>query len=1206
MEENNFVPKLKRITDITFDRIVRVFISSTFRDMMKERDYLIKNIFAELKKRCSSLNVEFIEIDLRWGITEEESKQGKVIELCMREIDKCKPYFIGILGGRYGFIPESKDFKEYLLSNDNYTHLEALVNNNLSITELEIQYGVLKSKETKPYAYFYLKEDESTSSEFKEPIDSIEYNKLIDLKYKLRNQTEYPVKSFSNANELGNFILEDLWQSINKRFPQESIPDELTKLWLEHTGYAKSRLNLYIGGEKYISDLNNLIEKSDAPIVISGESGCGKSALISNWIYQYQKSNPDTFILYHFIGGASDSTDYNQIVLRIMKELKQRFYIESDIPVDNDKIIDEFPNFLAQSGKYGNWILVIDALNQLEDINNSLLLNWLPDNFPKFVKVVLSVAEAKIENILKERNYSFININPLTKINSKNIVTEYLKSFGKALNENNIDLISESNELNKPLFLRAFLDELRIFGEHEKLKERIEYYTANEDTVDFFVKIIDRIELDTNDTYPDLLKNIFSLICCSRKGLSENEILNILNIPLLYWVDVRNYVDTYFIIRKGLLSFSHAYIKNAVVKKYLNTVYYRDGVYEKLINYFEKDQVSERSLDELPFLLINSKQFEKLKKYLSDLNVFKNLFEKNKYELIKYWKNIEDKYNIEEVLKESVIEYQKNDRVNNSDLSEYYFPLSNFLSNIGLFSSSLFYQKQDLDANKTKFGINSTEYSASLNLLSGIYSRMGEYDKAIQLMSESSQIIKSINGEEDILYASSIHLLGFYYYNTSEFDKAEKFYLIALKLYKDLNLEKKFVYSAILGNLGSYYQKIGEYEEAEKYLNQSEHLKKIILGENNPIYAHSLNNLGFYNFDKGEYQKAEVLYSKAIDIYKDTSSERNPDYITVLVNLANLYAKVGNYDKAEYYYKISLNTQKIVLGEEHPSYAISLNNLGVFYYNTGKLKDAEELYRKTLCIYKTKFDEGHHEYITTMGNLATLYMKTNKNEDAEYILKKSIELYKQKFGTKHYEYARSIYNLGMLYFSLEDYEKAEPFLIEALDVYSKSIGSEHVDYITALINYANLNSKIGNDEKAESLYLESLKLQKNIYGTINANLAGNMNNLGVFYFERENYEKAKPFYLEALEMNQKLYGEHSNESVNTMLNIFYLYYKIRDLKNIKLYYDKIIELRKTLPEDLQEYFKIRFRKLDDLYKPLKFPIKIVLFSDKLFGKKKKY
>src|SRR5438552_8621310 len=92
-------------SDNSEDRQIRVFISSTFRDMQAERDYLVKFIFPHLRKLCESRHVSFGEVDLRWGITDKETAEGKVLPLCMQEIEGCHPYFIGLLGDRYGWIP---------------------------------------------------------------------------------------------------------------------------------------------------------------------------------------------------------------------------------------------------------------------------------------------------------------------------------------------------------------------------------------------------------------------------------------------------------------------------------------------------------------------------------------------------------------------------------------------------------------------------------------------------------------------------------------------------------------------------------------------------------------------------------------------------------------------------------------------------------------------------------------------------------------------------------------------------------------------------------------------------------------------------------------------------------------------------------------------------------------------------------------------
>ena len=47
---------------------VRVFISSTFRDMRAERDHLVTVVFPQLRERVEQLGLEFLDVDLRWRV----------------------------------------------------------------------------------------------------------------------------------------------------------------------------------------------------------------------------------------------------------------------------------------------------------------------------------------------------------------------------------------------------------------------------------------------------------------------------------------------------------------------------------------------------------------------------------------------------------------------------------------------------------------------------------------------------------------------------------------------------------------------------------------------------------------------------------------------------------------------------------------------------------------------------------------------------------------------------------------------------------------------------------------------------------------------------------------------------------------------------------------------------------------------------------
>ena len=95
---------------MTAQRIFRVFVSSTFSDMQAERRILHTLVFPRLRKVCSAYGAVFQDVDLRWGITEEVTREHGTMDVCLGEIARCqrlspKPNFISLVGERYGWCP---------------------------------------------------------------------------------------------------------------------------------------------------------------------------------------------------------------------------------------------------------------------------------------------------------------------------------------------------------------------------------------------------------------------------------------------------------------------------------------------------------------------------------------------------------------------------------------------------------------------------------------------------------------------------------------------------------------------------------------------------------------------------------------------------------------------------------------------------------------------------------------------------------------------------------------------------------------------------------------------------------------------------------------------------------------------------------------------------------------------------------------------
>jgi hypothetical protein len=65
--------------------------------MHGERDMLSRYVFPELRARARAHNIDVHEVDLRWGITEAETRQSQTLGICLDEIASSS-FFVGLLG----------------------------------------------------------------------------------------------------------------------------------------------------------------------------------------------------------------------------------------------------------------------------------------------------------------------------------------------------------------------------------------------------------------------------------------------------------------------------------------------------------------------------------------------------------------------------------------------------------------------------------------------------------------------------------------------------------------------------------------------------------------------------------------------------------------------------------------------------------------------------------------------------------------------------------------------------------------------------------------------------------------------------------------------------------------------------------------------------------------------------------------------------
>lgn len=598
-------------------RTVRVFISSTFRDMHAERDHLVKVVFPALRERLDPHRVHLIDIDLRWGVTKEQAENDRVLDLCLKQIRECRPFFVGILGERYGWVP-TRYPADALKAFSWIQH-----HTGKSVTELEILHGVLNNPAMCGHAFFYLRDPNSLQAvpealrrAVYADTDATLVEKLADLKQRIRlsghpvmdnyparwdpEAYDRPTRSWGRLvglEELGRRVGQQLWDAIRAELKLDeataaAAPDPLAEEADYHERFMESRLRVYVGRQTIQDELMEFVDGAgQAPCLVTGPSGSGKSAVLARFVTSYRQARPDAFVLPHFVGASPRSTGLRELLRRLCLSVKNQFALPDEVPEEAAKLIVTFRDLLGKVPTERRMLLAIDALNQLDEADRAQHLEWLPAKLSAHVKIVVSCISdsGKIEPALeafRHRDCVRIEVTPLEDAERRSIIQEVPSLSAKTLDDRQINLLISNSATANPLFLLVALEELRGFGAYEQLNERITTFPREGDTVTaIFTQVIERLEEEFDRETAHLM---LTLLASARRGLSERELQE-----LLYKVAGRDdlfpilqQLRSYLLSRGGLLGFYHDRLGNAVRQRYLNTPEAQSTGHARLAEYF--------------------------------------------------------------------------------------------------------------------------------------------------------------------------------------------------------------------------------------------------------------------------------------------------------------------------------------------------------------------------------------------------------------------------------------------------------------------------------------------------------------------------------------------------------------------------------------------------------------------------------------------
>lgn len=538
------------------NRHIRVFISSTFKRMEEEREMLINKTFPLLRRIAQERDVMLTEVDLRWGITPEQSQNGQVVEICLEEIENSIPFFIGIIGDRYGWVPNESDIPETTL--ERYDKVNAYLKRELSVTEMEMQFGVLERPENMN-AYFFIKDGND-----KDPEEPEHYHdKLSLLKDAVLRNSRYPVSGYSSSEDLSEQVEKCFTSLIDRLFPEKSSVSEREDTLQDSV--ANRLCFCYIPTDDCLGKMDAFVRnQNQSVLVVEGESGSGKSSLLANWANTRDK---DYTILYHNLSECGQSEPGFAMVRRCLRLLSNTDGINTEVNQNYEEATYSLSEIISeQDGKGRNLIIILDGLDRISTTHLAQCLSWIPRKMANIKIICSAITDSPACKFLRGREYPFLKVPSLTLAQRESLIVEYLHKYhSKRLTQTQVATVAMAPIAGKPAILCTMLNELANYGVHETIDSFINEHLLADNEESFCEQYLQRLEQIFGKEF---VSSVLGTISMTKTGIPEPALIEFMGCSRMLLSQFLGYINDAASNDNGLLKISNPLLDNIAAERY--------------------------------------------------------------------------------------------------------------------------------------------------------------------------------------------------------------------------------------------------------------------------------------------------------------------------------------------------------------------------------------------------------------------------------------------------------------------------------------------------------------------------------------------------------------------------------------------------------------------------------------------------------------
>jgi hypothetical protein len=508
------------LADQSPDRTVRVFVSSTFKDFQEERNLLKRQVQPTLSRQSLDRFVESSIVDLRWGITSEQAGQGMTLPICLREVERCRPYFVGLLGHRYGWIPPAGAFPAALVERMPWLREHA---GGSSITELEFRHGVFGGARSDASFYFRAYAYSAGRGEDFESTEPADRQKLVDLKQAIRGLGFRVTEDYPDPKAFADAVTDDIWERIDRLYPADLLGDAALPDWAAHRAHAARLTRTYVPDPDELREVRGLLsDPRSGRVVIVGPSGSGKSAVFANALRHYAESARATLVQ-HFVGVGATPATAAETARRVIVTAAARLGIAAtDVRIGEPMSSDAMQALAAEAvARDTRLIVAIDGLERIVDVG---AIAWLHAPVPAGAQLVLTAPRKRdLPPARADRRRTRVaRVRPLSAGRARAMVEGVLAEDGRTLMPPQLESIVSHRHAPSPGFLRSLVDELIAFPTHEGLPGRLEECLATHSLAGLYRVVLRRIE---DEVGRDAVRTILRVLCDAPGGMPEADLV---------------------------------------------------------------------------------------------------------------------------------------------------------------------------------------------------------------------------------------------------------------------------------------------------------------------------------------------------------------------------------------------------------------------------------------------------------------------------------------------------------------------------------------------------------------------------------------------------------------------------------------------------------------------------------------------------------